>query len=225
MAHRCGIECTLVVLLGLLSWAAAYPTFSMSRRPSTARPFFEDPAKIQMLQSHAARLTQDGQPDTTVENHGGFSVASSVGIAVSATFTLAVIMSLSYSAYYRHAKLKLYKQYPERLRSLVPQAQDQQAQVAPQGTVPERHRRTRTAPNTYGLAVMMSSSAQLSPVIYSALQEEEPQPLNATAEPKTKATPTEPKSLGHHGDIRSLSRPFGQAAMDGQLLAISRPPV
>lgn len=225
MAHWRGIECTLVVLLVLLSWTAAHPTFSMSRRPSTARPFFENAAKSQMRQSHAARLTQDGQPDTTIDDHGGFSVATSVGVAVSATFTLAVIMGLSYSTYYRHAKLKLHKQFLERLGSLIPQAQDQQAQVAPQVTVPEEYRRTRTSPNTYGLAVLMSSSAQFSPVVYSALQEEEPQPLNAPAEPKTKATPVEPKSLGRREDIISLSRPFGQAAMNGQLLAISRPPV
>lgn len=227
MAHRRGIGCTLVVLLVLLSCTAAHPTFSMSRRPSTARLFFENPAKIQVRQSHAARLTQDGRPDTTIDNHGGFSVASSVGVAVSATFTLAVIMSLSYSAYYRRASLKLQKQFLDRLGPLAPpQAQDQQAQVAPQVNAPERHRRpTRTAPNIYGLAVLMSSSAQLSPVVYSALQEEEPQPLIAPAEPKTKAPPVEPKSLGHHGDIMPLSRPFGQAAMDGQLLAVSRPPV
>lgn len=178
-----------------------------------------------MHQSLAARLSQDGQPDTTIDDHGGFSVASSVGVAVSATFTLAVIMSLSYSAYYRHAKLKLHRQFLERLGPLAPpQVQDQQAQVAPQVIVPEGHRRTRTAVDTYGLAVLMSSSAQLSPAVYSALQEEEPQPLMAPAEAKTKAT-MEDKVLGRRQDVIPPSRPFGQAAMNGQLLTMSRPPV
>lgn len=224
MSHRRDIECTLVFLLVLLSRTAAHPTLSTNRRLSTARPFYESAAIIQMRQSHAARLTQDGSPGTTIDNHGGFSVASSVGVAVGATFTLAVIMSLSYTAYYRHAKLQLHKQLLERLGPLPPQAQDRHVQVATQVAAPERPRRTRTAADTLGLAVLMSSSAQLSPVVYSAIQEEEPQSLIEPAEAKTKPI-TEDKVLGHHADIIPLERSFGQAAIDGQLLAISRPPV
>lgn len=224
MSHRRCIESTLIVLLVLLSRTAAHPTLSTNRRPSTARASYESAAIIQMRQSHVARLSQDGQPDTAFDNHGGFSVASSVGVAVSATFTLAVIMSLSYTAYYRHAKLQLHKQLLERLGPLSPQAQSQQARVAPQIASPEGHRRTRTAADALGPAVLMSSSAQLSPVVYSALQEEEPQPLIKPAEAKTRPI-TEDKVLGHRADIIPLERSFGQAAMDGQLLAISRPPV
>lgn len=174
---------------------------------------------------YAARLTGNDQSQgPTVVNHGGFSVASSIGVAVSAAFTIAVIMSLSYSAYYRHAKLKLHRQFLDRLSQSTFRNQDRGAEVSREAAMPGVLCRTRTAADTYGLAVLMSSSCQMSPAVYSALQEAEPQPPTAPAEAKVKAA-TENKVLGRREDFIPLGRQFARAAVDGQMLTLSRPPL
>lgn len=229
MARWRVVDFMLVALLVLLVGAAARPASDIKRRQSAPAHFFESMASDKVRQSPSPRLThrrsslaQDGSPDATIADHGGFSVASIIGVAVSATFTIAVIISLSYSAYYQHAKLQLHKQFLERLAPHAPRTEDQQAGVSPEDVIADISRRTRTAADAYGLAVLMSSSAQLSPAIYSALQEEESSSPIAPAEAKAKAV-MDDKVLGRREDILPLGHQFSQAAVDGQAFLMSRP--
>lgn len=213
---------TGLVLLLLLSKTTALPLFPKKCRQFALMPFLKSTVIHQARHILAARVTQDGQPNTTIDTHGGFSVASLVGIAVSASFTLAVIFSLSYSAYYRHAKLKLHRQFLERLGPLTSQAQGQQIEASPEATIPDSSRTIRTAADIYGLTVLMSPPAQPSPDVYTNLQDEQPGSPSAPDEAKTRAA-EEDKVLGRREDIIPLGRRFSHAARDGQMLAILRP--
>lgn len=222
MARRRFVIHTLFSLLLILARIAAHPLFPERGRQLEMTSLLEKTVMNHVRQFFSVRITQNGQPDTAIDEHGGFSVASSVGVAVSATFTLAVIVSLSYTGYYRHAKLQLHRQFLERLGPPASQAQDQQAENSSQAASPAIHRRTRTAPDTYGLTVLISPPPQRSPDIYSTLQAEQPKPPVTSLEAKTKAA-EENKVLGRREDIIPLGRQFGHAARDGQMLAILRP--
>lgn len=216
------VEPKLFVLLLLLAGTAAHPLSPTNSRQLVSTPYLGSTIHKKVRQSLTARVSQDGQPDTTIDDHGGFSVASIVGVAVSATFTLAVIISLSYSAYYRHAKLKLHRQYLERLGPFASQAQNQEADVSPEAAIPDEFRSMRTAARAHGLAGSISSSAQFATFTYSAAQEHQLESPTAPVEAKAKAA-VEDKVLGRREDLLPLGREFGHAARNGQMLVAFRP--
>lgn len=203
MARRRVDEQMLVALLAFFAGAAARPAIDTERRQSTSLLIVERAATNQPRELHFARLTQDGQPEKTIADHGGFSTASIVSVAIFAAFTIAVIVSLSYAAYYCHAKLKLQKQLLERLVPSTFHAQNQQAGVFPEVAVSDVSWTTQTAATTNSLAVLMSSSAQPSPASCAALQEEQLKSSIAPVEAKAKAV-TEDKVLGRRQDIMPL---------------------
>lgn len=157
--------------------------------------------------------TASGDIDSSI--HGGFTVASAIGVAVSVVFTLCVMVALGYSIYYRQQKLKLQRARLQIENNSLPTDLRQEEVInleviAPSPSpIPATHRLSlRTdlgrahAPN-YCIAVQMASTAQFSPAVYSAIQYHNEPKSPATGNSKMNASFQEEKVLGRCEDFRS----------------------
>ncbi|KAF3767205.1 hypothetical protein M406DRAFT_69368 [Cryphonectria parasitica EP155] len=166
--------------------------------------------------------------DDNNSDHGGFTTASIVGLAVGSASAIFFLMWLYYYfVYYKHEKLKLRREYLQRLGSLEETITQQGQAVAEPSAASEGSSAGTTRPRprvvtdlpvqNYGLATLMSSSAQLSPAVFSALQRVTPGEAKSptlTEDFKTKAAMPEDKVLGHCKDIRHSGHGSDVSATD-----------
>lgn len=179
----------------------------------------------------------EGQSTTSVKT-GGWNVASIIAMSVGIVVTLVVILSLSNTMYHRHASLRIHRQLLEHISHITqftPPILDQQPPDTGAGvgagtstSRPQAPWRTTTgvAADAYHLALLMSSTAHLSPTVHSAIQEQiQPMLTRSVATPaesKMRAPPVEDKVLGRREDIVSQSHPNGQATVEGRLAITTR---
>lgn len=223
MARGRAVSHALAVLLHLLlflvSAVAASPASDTRRQDSWAQT-------VPTTNSHA----------NTAVTGGGWNVASIIGISVGIVVVLLVILSLSNSFYHSHASLRIHQQLLERISHIAQytppiDAPDTGAGAGAGAGAGRPHAPWRMTPgvasDAYHLALLMSSTAHLSPTMYSAIQEQiHPRLLNPpapAAETKMRAPVTEDKVLGRREDIESQGRQSEQAAgVEGQIPSFPR---
>lgn len=193
---------------------AAYPATETQAQHSTSAASVTNSTSA-ALRHIVARVTQDNDNDDNGSRFPGFTGASAIAVSVSAVLVLAVALSLAYSVYYRHAKLRLQKKALARLGPLPPLVEGQQPlrPIAPWRTT------TGVAPDGYGLALLMASTARLSPAVYSALHEEAQRSLAVPVESKTRGAVPEDKVLGRREDMFLVRQ---QTEVGAQLFAAPR---
>lgn len=151
---------------------------------------------------------------TEVVRTGGLSFAGPLGIGIAAFITAVIMLAVIYSIYYHHAKLRIQRARLERSEPInLPQEREADMnQEAANPTSPPptetrgvlRRTTTRIPPQMSGCAVLMSSAAELSPTVYSALQSSEEEPKAQISEDaKMRAILQEEKALGRRDDIIS----------------------
>ncbi|PSS05158.1 hypothetical protein BD289DRAFT_478063 [Coniella lustricola] len=180
-----------------------------------------------------------GQPlqtTTSTQTHGGFTTATIIGVSVAIAFVIFLLMSFCYYCiYYKYAKLKLLRQYIERLESLGEslfhhEEPSASSHVAHDNSQANSHRDrpridTQSLGQTHALAMLMASSSAMSPDVYSALHKRLEDSISPTSVDgsKTRALDVEDKVLGQCKDLRATPQLNDDARGDG-LSSVSRTP-
>lgn len=151
-------------------------------------------------------------PKTIVATSGGLTFAGPLGIVIAVFICAVIVMAVIYSIYYHHAKLRLHRAHLERSEMNNP-PEAREADINLEVAIPapppntETHavlnrETTRITPQMSSCAVLMSSSAELSPAVYSALQDSDLEPKSPISEDaKIKTMVQEEKALGRREDI------------------------